>query len=136
MKKNFLFALLLIIVFILGAFFDSKFFKKQSFDPDAVFQLRLGQTQNQLINPLIACEIPDQKMFAKLQPFHRRLENFIDENKKNNLAQNISVYFRDLISGQWTGVNEDEEYIPASLVKVPLMMAYYKYAETNPEILN
>jgi beta-lactamase class A len=136
MQKNLLFLLLLIGAFVVGAIFSLKFFGKQSFNPDAIFQLRLGQEKNKLINPLLACEIPNKKVFSKLQSLRAQLENFVKKSQKNNSAQNISVYFRDLISGQWTGVNEDEKYIPASLVKVPLMMAYYKNAETNPEIFN
>lgn len=136
MKKSFLVLLLLIATFISGTFFGLKFFKKQSFASDVVSQLRLGQSKDTLINPLLACEIPDKKVFTKLQPLHDKLDDFIKKNIKDNSAQNISVYFRDLISGQWTGVNEDEKYIPASLVKVPLMMAYYRYAEINPEIFD
>lgn len=136
MKNVFFVLLSLTIAFVAGAFFGTKFFQKQLFDSDAVFQMRLGQDKDKLINPLVACEIPDKEIFTKLLPLHRQLEDFVKENVQKNLAQNISVYFRDLISGQWTGVNEDEKYIPASLVKVPLMMAYYKYAEINPEMLN
>jgi len=136
MKKKLLFLLLLMAVFIAGAFLGFRFSKQQAFDPDAIFQLRLGQEKNKLINPLLTCEVPNQKVFTKLQSLRAQLENFVKQSQKNDLAQNISVYFRDLISGQWTGINEDEKYIPASLVKVPLLMTYYKYAETNPEILN
>jgi beta-lactamase class A len=136
MIKNFLLFLLLIMAFALGIFLGPKFFKEQPSNLDTIFQLRLGQAKDKLINPLIACEIPDKKIFTRLQPLHDQLSKFINENIDSNLAQNVSVYFRDLISGQWTGLNEDEQYIPASLVKVPLMMAYYKYAEISPEIFN
>ena len=37
--------------------------------------------------------------------------------------------------GMWTGVNEDAEYPPASLAKLPIMMAYLKRAETDPLLL-
>lgn len=135
MKKLVLILSLLSAAFVAGVFFGHKFLKGRSFNPNTVFQLRLGRERSELINPLLACEIPDKELFGKLEPLRHRLREFIAESAKNNWAQNVSVYFRDLISGQWTGVNEDEKYIPASLVKVPLLLAYYRYAETNPAIL-
>jgi beta-lactamase class A len=45
------------------------------------------------------------------------------------------VYFRDLGSGPWFGLNEEEEFSVASLFKVPIMMALLKHAESNPQIL-
>ncbi|TSA46397.1 serine hydrolase, partial [bacterium] len=80
--------------------------------------------------------VPNQNVFTKLQPLHGRLQELVSTEIKNNSAEKISVYYRDLISGQWIGINENEKYPPASLVKVPLLLAYYKSAEYNPEILN
>jgi beta-lactamase class A len=37
-------------------------------------------------------------------------------------------------SGRWTGINVDDTYIPASLMKVPLMVAFYKAFEGNPAL--
>ncbi len=59
----------------------------------------------------------------------------VDNKISKGEANQISVYFRDLDSGRWTGVNADDEYAPASMLKVPVMIAYYKLAETYPEIL-
>jgi beta-lactamase class A len=47
----------------------------------------------------------------------------------------MSVYFRLLNSGRWIGVNEEEKYTPASLLKVVLMSAYFKASENNPGLL-
>jgi beta-lactamase class A len=48
----------------------------------------------------------------------------------------VSVYFRDLNTAQWTGVNENDTYTPASMLKVVAMMAALKLAEQNPPLLN
>ncbi|MBU0598041.1 class A beta-lactamase-related serine hydrolase, partial [Patescibacteria group bacterium] len=48
----------------------------------------------------------------------------------------ISVYFRDLNNGPWFGINEKENFAPASLLKTPLMITYYKKEEANPGYLN
>ncbi|MDP3764491.1 MAG: serine hydrolase [bacterium] len=39
-------------------------------------------------------------------------------------------------NGQWIGINEDDDYDSASLLKVPFMMAYFKKTEDDPTILS
>ena len=51
------------------------------------------------------------------------------------MITNISVVFRDLLSGARLDINPEEKYVPASLLKVPIMMAYYKASEIDPTIL-
>jgi len=60
----------------------------------------------------------------------------VNSFKKNQSIKQISVYFRELNNGAWYGVNEKEKFIPASLNKVPLMIAAFKLSEESPEILN
>lgn len=68
------------------------------------------------------------------------LENEIIESLKKELQKktttHVSVYYRNLNNGNWFGVNEKEEFSPASLMKLPLLMSYYKVSETYPEIIN
>lgn len=47
----------------------------------------------------------------------------------------MSVYFRDLNNGPAFGIKEEESFLPASLLKVPVMMAYYSLAEKDQNIL-
>ncbi len=54
---------------------------------------------------------------------------------KEGKAARISVWVRDFNTLQWASVNENERYAPASLLKVPLMIAYYKLAEIEPSLL-
>jgi beta-lactamase class A len=46
-----------------------------------------------------------------------------------------SIYYRDFKNGPWILINGEETFTPASLLKVPIMIALYKLAETNPAIL-
>jgi len=46
------------------------------------------------------------------------------------------VYFRDLKTGTWAGIDENAEYSPASLLKVPIMIAWFKKAEDHSGLLN
>lgn len=89
----------------------------------------------QFINPLLECET-SQQMDSKYIPFENntkdRIQNEIIETHPNVF---LAVYFRNLNNGPWFGINHNADFAPASLLKVPLMMAYYKYAESDPEIL-
>lgn len=48
----------------------------------------------------------------------------------------MSVWVRDQKTFQWAASNEYERYAPASLLKLPLMVAYFKIAEIQPSILD
>lgn len=64
-----------------------------------------------------------------------RLNTFIDSSISSGDASTISVYFRDLYQGPTFGINRDNRFIPASLLKLPLLMGLYNLAETRPDIL-
>lgn len=88
------------------------------------------------INPLLSCNLSENKEFKEYGPANDKLTDFIDSSILKGDAQKISVYFRGLNSGHWAGVNENEEYAPASLLKVPILIAYLKLSETQPGLLN
>lgn len=88
-----------------------------------------------LIDPLFNCdEYTDS--FAVLKALQSTLETNINHFKLNGDTSRVSVWVRDLSSLQWVGVNEKELYAPASLFKVPIMIAVYKYAEIQPGVLD
>ena len=47
----------------------------------------------------------------------------------------VSVYFRDLNSSLWAGVDENTGYDPASLMKVPIMIAWLKKIDADRSVL-
>jgi beta-lactamase class A len=63
------------------------------------------------------------------------INNLINTFKIKSRNANVSVYFRNLNRGQWVGVNENEEYNPASMLKIVIMMAYFNKAQDNPSFL-
>ncbi len=84
------------------------------------------------INPLIECRETPNKRFNK---FSSDLRDEIKAYVEKNSTFQISVFYRDLNNGPTVSINPKLEFMPASLVKVPVMMAYYKHAEDHPEIL-
>ena len=88
----------------------------------------------QFINPLLECRGDDD--LKELKPFKNKVQDLVNSIIAKKDASTISIYFRDMNNGPWFGINEDEPFIPASLLKVPVMIAYLKKAEENPKLLN
>ncbi len=89
-----------------------------------------------LVTPLLACGNPDDsKNFQEYKDLETTLRAMVDSEKKAGHATDISIYFRGL-QGKWLSVNEDVKYTPASLLKVPLMIAYFKARESNPALFS
>ena len=87
-----------------------------------------------LINPLLICEVAGQQEFPEFSPLKATITDFVAAHTDSQTK--VSVYFRAYGAGKWITINENEMYIPASLLKVPLMVAFYKLAETNPQLLS
>jgi beta-lactamase class A len=86
------------------------------------------------IRPLVyaepECEGP-QYLSLKSQ-----IQNKIQSYKNLNSLVSASVYLRDFDKGNWISVNPDEQYHPASLLKLGLMITFLKMEEKTPGFLN
>ena len=71
-----------------------------------------------------------------VKPFREEVVEYIEKVKKEGKATSISVYFRGLNDGYTFGINDRENYHPASLLKVPVLIAYLKMAEDTPSLLD
>lgn len=134
--------LLLIFVFFVVAalsFIGGIYFNKTQEQPDASLQEKtsdeLRQSGYKYINPLLECEIAQSIAEREYKPSREKIESYINDQKNKGLLVNTSVYWRDLNNGPWFGINEREGFYPASLLKLPYMMAYYLKAQDDPEIL-
>jgi len=73
---------------------------------------------------------------ARLRALGTTLDDAIAQYKREGKVTRVSVWVRDLQTKQWAASNELDRYAPASLLKVPLMLAYYKLAEIQPTLLD
>ncbi len=89
-----------------------------------------------LISPLLLCTSNEETPARELSGLHAKLLSFVTARTTSTNVQDISIYFRDLNSGNWTGVNETEKFAPASMLKVPTILALLKKARGNPDFLN
>jgi beta-lactamase class A len=107
-------------------------------DDDAREELRsrMSSEEFQFIRPSILQDTaPELRKMRELQPFRYKVTALVDEQLEEEQAAAISVYFRDLDNGNWFGIRENEPFSPESQLKVPLMIAYFKWAEANPLVL-
>jgi beta-lactamase class A len=63
-----------------------------------------------------------------------KLQGVIDKSKKTGVAQ-VGLYYRDLEPATWLDINSGMQFSPGTLLKVPIMITYFKMAEANPSIL-
>ena len=63
------------------------------------------------------------------------LSESIAQFKSDGLISDAAVYFRDLSDGPTMGINQYMGFVPASLLKVPLMLTYLRLAEDDPALL-
>lgn len=105
--------------------------QKQAKDTD--YSIR--QSGYTFINPLLECEIQSKGERQKYIPFETKT---IERIKKEIIAVHtgitLGVYVRNLNNGPWFGINENEYYSPASLMKVPVLITYLKWMELDATI--
>ncbi|TXG77944.1 serine hydrolase [Candidatus Dojkabacteria bacterium] len=87
------------------------------------------------INPLLECDIAGGTIDARKENFSSELSAFTEQVKRERGLTEAAIYFRDLNNGPTFGVDVDGEFFPASLLKVPVMMAYYRWPESVPGLL-
>lgn len=87
-------------------------------------------------SPLLECEEHTMRFFKDISSVSEKVEDFIDGVKSRGEISHASVYFRDLSNGPWFGINEDFQFQPASLAKVPLMVTFLKLVEADPSLFN
>ncbi len=96
---------------------------------------RLAQNQYSLINPLLLCST-EQNTSSIDFSLQKKISSFIQDRISKGDMTDMSVYIQEYGLGKWLGVNENTRYDPASLLKVPLMIAYYQLSEKDPGILS
>ncbi len=88
------------------------------------------------IRSSIESKAPDGTPTNKeLKPFKYKINAFIETALKNKEADSVSVSFRDLNTGNRFSIGGNEKFLSESQWKLPLMIAYFKWSESNPLVL-
>ena len=87
-----------------------------------------------LTNPILDCEFNNVDDDSVI--FSDSVSKKVQSTKDKYGLDSISLYFRDLNNGPWVGINENEIFSPASLLKVPILIELLHEAESNPSLLS
>lgn len=129
-----LLSLFLGIMIYAAGFFSANLSKSPNkINPFSESRLRGGY---KYINPLLECDTNAVSSDTNLDQLRNSVNNYINQKTKTKEVTHVSVYYRDMNNGPWFGINQNELFSPASLIKVPLMIAYFKLSESDPSILN
>ena len=90
----------------------------------------------EFIDPLLSCSIPNGSAAVPPSPLQSEVASYIAAKTQTGDIAGASVFFRDIGGNRTVNVNGTEKYNPASLLKVPTMLTYYRIAETDPDILS
>ena len=99
--------------------------------PDRV--LRKRSNHYTLINPIL--DIEPTVEFHELRPFKHQVQALIKKLIEEKKVRQVSVYYRDLNNGPVLGIDWNERFAPASLAKVPLLIACLDQAQDDPGFL-
>lgn len=134
---------LLLLTGIVGGFFLRGFyntqFEKTLRPPQSIIELsEMKEVRSggyEFINPLLECDNFTPVRRGIISTIDSEVRAYIEEAIALDKAKHISVYFRNLNTGTWIGVNENEEYSPASLLKIPVAIAAMRRAEVDSYFL-
>lgn len=88
-----------------------------------------------LTNPILDCREYDEAV-VRMETLETTISEAAEIFKAEGKATSVAVWVRDLKNLQVAAVNPHETYSPASMMKVPIMVAYFRFAEVDPSILD
>jgi beta-lactamase class A len=130
MKKLFFFSILIAF----GVGMAGGFFLLQTHSDTAAIEK--CQLQYNYINEQLGCRSKTVIKKHEYTALVSQLNNYIKNETTDKHVTHVSIYFRDLRYGPTFGINEKDKFIPASLLKVPVLITYLSFAETHPDILS
>jgi beta-lactamase class A len=99
-------------------------------------EIRQYDHTGRLTNQLLECaELPETITVGTRINLEKEIRDILDARIKEGKLADAAVYFRDLNNGPWMGIHEEQLFHPASLLKLPLAMAFHWHAENEPGLL-
>jgi len=88
-----------------------------------------------LVNTLVACNGPPVLSKRVYDPLRDELIATLRARVESGAIGAYSVFFRDLVNGPTFGIDEYAKFVPASLLKLPLVLAFLAEEEDRPGLL-
>lgn len=88
-----------------------------------------------LVNTSVACNGPPTLDKRVYDPLRDELIATLNARVASGAIGAYAVYFRDLVNGPTFGIDEYTKFVPASLLKLPLVLAFLAEEEDRPGML-
>ncbi len=99
-------------------------------------QLRENSPDYKYINPLLLVSNTGIGKAPEYGSITQTLTDYVNREITQKNADDVSVYFSDLDSGLYSGVNETHQYSPASMLKVAVLIVCLQTSEGDPGFLD
>jgi len=126
--------LLVLLILIVGGLVG--WFTHTQKAPVSVVSVRETDSGDRLINPILYVEVPESLAFPTYSPLKNALSNYVSSAESAKKVTAIAIYFKDMNSSMWTGINPTQKFDPASMLKVTVLIALLRTAEVYPAILS
>jgi beta-lactamase class A len=97
--------------------------------------IRENSTKYTFVNPLVGGVSAPATSVGIYTDLKDDIVSFLQGEEKSGHLLGYSFYVRDLNTGFWFGSNENIDFFPASLFKLPIALAVYKQGEDDPSFL-
>ncbi|HUO50485.1 MAG TPA: serine hydrolase [Candidatus Paceibacterota bacterium] len=95
-----------------------------------------SSTGYEFTDPLIGLTSTNAVNSPQYSQIQTQVQDYVDAQKRQGDLFSAAVKFSDIEASQGFTINPTEQFDPASLTKVPLAMAYYTLAESDPSVLD
>lgn len=135
------YALCFVIGLIIGPLIMSGLFYNRLFGDDGITKgnpfsgdSRLEQGKYKFIRPILNSGYGNEDETLKWFPAERKLKSSVQDIITQNSDVGTSIFFLNLQNSGWFSVNNSDTFIPASLLKLPMLISYYKLRETEKDL--
>ncbi len=125
--KKTVFLRIILILFILSISLNIFFLLKTNLTGNAISEQYLHLTKSSEKEPIDSNSQTTNSIlhYEELKPL------IMGDIEKYNATGDVGVFIQDIKTGTWMGIDEKEGFAPASLMKIPIMMAILKKVENN-----
>lgn len=140
MKITYKYILFVILGVILGTILMTAIFYNQLFNNSGYGRSpissdnRLDNGKYKFVRPILNSGYGDESETLKWFPAERKLKSAVQDIVAQSPDIKSSVFFLNLDNSGWFGVNTADTFIPASLLKLPMLISYYKLRETEKDL--
>lgn len=98
--------------------------------------IRENSSDYKFIHPFLFLQVPEDESTPEFQSLKNTVSKYVSNTISKNNATDVSVYFRELESNRWIGINADDKYAPASMLKVASLIAFFRAYQDNPDLIS